>query len=328
MITTDSGNGRVTIELLELQINELTLPAGQVGSEYANTSLSAVHGYGSLSWSATGLPSGISLSSEGLLTGTPTQHGIFSVQVTVSDSRTPPVTKTASFPLTINPAPLTLSTTSLAVATIGMPYTQTMGATGGVAPYTWSATGLPSDLTIDSATGTISGVPATVGTSQVTVTVSDDAGQVETASFTIVVDPLDITFVGGGPTITLAGGVVAAPYSQALQVTGGLPPYTFSVVGDLPPGLALNSSTGVVSGTPTTPGTYSFSVGVSDSTVGGGVALKAVHVAEQTFTIVITAAPVVQATPTPVPALGGVGLLLLSGVVAGSMGFMRRRKAN
>lgn len=135
----------------------------------------------------------------------------------------------------------------------------------------------------------------------------------------------DITFVGGGPTITLAGGVVAAPYSQALQVTGGLPPYTFSVVGELPPGLALDSATGVVSGTPTTPGTYSFSVGVSDSTVGGGVALKAIHVAEQTFTIVITAAPVVQATP--VPTLGGVGLMLLSGAVAGSMGLMRRRKS-
>ncbi|TDS73430.1 fibronectin type III domain-containing protein [Comamonas sp. JUb58] len=135
----------------------------------------------------------------------------------------------------------------------------------------------------------------------------------------------DIMFVGGGPTITLAGGVVAAPYSQTLQVTGGLPPYTFSYLGDLPPGLSLDSATGVVSGTPTTPGSYTFSVGVADTVGTVGVVLKAVHVAEQTFTIVITAAPVIQAKP--VPALGGVGLLLLSGAVAGSMGVMRRRKS-
>ncbi|MCS4295177.1 hypothetical protein M2375_003419 [Comamonas sp. BIGb0152] len=126
----------------------------------------------------------------------------------------------------------------------------------------------------------------------------------------------DLTFVGAGPNITLAGGVVAAAYSQTLQVTGGLPPYTFSVTGELPPGLALDSATGVVSGTPTTPGTYSFSVMAMDSAVQAELAAKALHVAEQTFTIVVTAAPVVQATPTPVPALGGAGLLLLSGVVA------------
>lgn len=153
----------------------------------------------------------------------------------------------------------------------------------------------------------------------------DSAASPESAE---AIPSADLTFVGAGPNITLAGGVVATAYSQPLQVTGGLPPYNFSVTGELPPGLALNSATGVISGTPTTPGTYSFSVGVSDTVGSIGVVIKAVHVAEQTFTIVITAAPVVQATPTPVPALGGVGLLLLSGVVAGSMGLMRRRKSN
>lgn len=153
----------------------------------------------------------------------------------------------------------------------------------------------------------------------------DSAPSLESAE---AIPSADLAFVGAGANITLAGGVVAAAYSQPLQVTGGLPPYTFSVVGDLPPGLAIDSATGVVSGTPTTPGTYSFSVMAMDSAVQPELAAKAVHVAEQTFTIVITAAPVVQATPTPVPALGGLGLLLLSGAVAGSMGLMRRRKSN
>lgn len=153
----------------------------------------------------------------------------------------------------------------------------------------------------------------------------DSAPSLESAE---AIPSADLMFVGAGPNITLAGGVVAATYSQTLQVTGGLPPYTFSVTGELPPGLELDTDTGIISGTPTTPGTYSFSVMAIDSAVQPTLAAKAVHVAEQTFTIVITAAPVVQATPTPVPALGGVGLLLLSGVVAGSMGLMRRRKSN
>jgi len=107
--------------------------------------------------------------------------------------------------------------------------------------------------------------------------------------------------VGAAPNITLASGVVAATYSQTLQVTGGLPPYTFSVTGELPPGLELDTDTGIISGTPTTPGTYSFSVMAIDSAVQPTLALKAVHVAEQTFTIVITAAPVPQASVACTP---------------------------
>lgn len=130
-----------------------------------------------------------------------------------------------------------------------------------------------------------------------TVVATNASGDsVPSAESAEAVPSADLIFVGGGPTITLAGGVVASAYSQPLQVTGGLPPYTFSVVGELPPGLALESATGVFSGTPTTPGTYSFSVGVSDTVGSIGVALKAVHVAEQTFTIVIAAAPVPQAS--------------------------------
>jgi len=111
----------------------------------------------------------------------------------------------------------------------------------------------------------------------------------------------DLIFVGAAPNITLASGVVAATYSQTLQVTGGLPPYTFSVTGELPPGLELDTDTGIISGTPTTPGTYSFSVMAIDSAVQPTLALKAVHVAEQTFTIVITAAPVPQASVACTP---------------------------
>jgi hypothetical protein len=79
---------------------------------------------------------------------------------------------------------------------------------------------------------------------------------------------------GGGPgpltitTSTLANGVIGSSYSQTLQASGGTPPYSWSIVaglGNLPPGLSLNAGTGLISGNPTTAGTYNFTARVTDS---------------------------------------------------------------
>jgi hypothetical protein len=63
-------------------------------------------------------------------------------------------------------------------------------------------------------------------------------------------------------------GVVGTPYSHAFPATAGTPPYTFAILPSsaaLPPGLSLNTATGVVSGTPTVAGTFNFTVQVTDS---------------------------------------------------------------
>ncbi|MDR2334964.1 MAG: Ig domain-containing protein [Burkholderiaceae bacterium] len=306
-----------------LGIDPVTLPDGQIGSVYPTTTLSATGGTSPFSWSATGLPNGMSLSSAGVLTGTPIQHGSFSMQVTVTDSSVTPLTRNVTLPLTINPAPLVLSTTSLAPATIGTPYTQTIAATGGVAPYNWSATGLPADLTINPTTGTISGTPTAAGTSQVTVTVTDDAGQVKSAQFTIVVDPLDLTVT----TQTLPDGQVGQAYIASIVVAGGVPPYSFTLTGDLPEGLTLNPTTGAITGTPTKAQTSTFSVTIEDSTLlpQSAMAKAAVHSVTQSFSITVAAVPVVVA-PTPVPTLNDWGLLLLSALTIGAAGFFTRKR--
>jgi len=84
-----------------------------------------------------------------------------------------------------------------------------------------------------------------------------------TRAFTIrVSEPLTIT------TTTLPFGILNTAYSALVEASGGFPPYAWSLSsGDLPPGLDLDSSTGVISGTPTSTGTYSFTIGVEDSTL-------------------------------------------------------------
>lgn len=78
--------------------------------------------------------------------------------------------------LKVNPAPLTITTTSLPDAQVGVAYSATITATGGVAPYTCTATGLPAGLTLNTTTCTISGTPTAYGSFNLTITVTDAQG--------------------------------------------------------------------------------------------------------------------------------------------------------
>jgi len=160
------------------------------------------------------------------------------------------------------PGPLTITTSSLASGTVGTGYSQTLAATGGTPPYTWSlySGSLPAGLTLSSS-GSINGAPTASGTSNFTVRATDNVSATATKALSIVVTvlPLDIT------TTSLAGGVVGNGYSQTLAATGGIAPYSWSVTGgSLPAGLSLSSG-GSITGTPTTSGTASFTVRCADS---------------------------------------------------------------
>lgn len=159
--------------------------------------------------------------------------------------------------------PLTVSTTSLSFGIVSKYYNQSLAATGGLRPYTWSITAgtLPAGLTLKGTTGVISGSPTAVGTSNFTVQVKDVKGSTNTQTLTIAVyNPLSIT------TKSVSNGSVDRQYTQALAATGGKTTYSWSIsAGSLPAGLTLNSTTGVISGTPTTKGTFSFTVKVTDA---------------------------------------------------------------
>jgi large repetitive protein len=146
---------------------------------------------------------------------------------------------------------------------VGRAYSQSLAATGGVAPYTWSivAGSLPVGLSLNASTGLISGTPTVSGTNNFTV-------QVKGADQDTVTLPLSIKIYApvAISTSTLPSGTVGVSYSQALAASDGVTPYTWSIAsGSLPAGLTLNAATGVISGTPTAGGSSSVTVQVSDS---------------------------------------------------------------
>ena len=157
------------------------------------------------------------------------------------------------------PFAVRVETEELPAATQGAAYTAPLAASGGKAPYTWTATDLPAGLAVSGQQ--VTGTPAVAGTFEVAVEVTDAEGGTEQADLELVVaDPaLAIT------TGELADTRAAVPYSSPLAATGGTPPYTWTVSG-MPTGLALVGT--AVAGTPTEVGVHTVEVTVEDS-VGG-----------------------------------------------------------
>ena len=182
-----------------------------------------------------------------------------------------PVGGQASLPACAGLDPSILSTT-LPSGSVGAPYSQDVQLFGTLPPFTVAVVSgsLPPGLSVngqtDSFTDPISGTPTTAGTYNFVLHLTDVIGRA-------CDQPLFIVISQGGPpgslavsTMSLPTGTVGTAYSQALTASGGSPPYTsWSVVGGaLPPGLSVCSS-GTICGTPTTTGTSTFAVEVTDN---------------------------------------------------------------
>ncbi len=261
-VTDKAGSAESKTFSINVVVRTLTitttspLPDGQVGVAYS-AQFAGSGGVPPYSWTATGIPQGLAFSAAGVLSGTPTADGSFSLSVTLSDSGGK--TASGSFGLLITPAKLVITTASLPDGTVGVAYSASLAASGGVKPYTWSITGLPAGLSAD-ATGVISGTPPAqaAGQSMVSAAVTDAKGAKanQTFALNIVLAPLQIT-------ANLPTGTVGTGYSGSFSASGGVAPYTWSGNG-LPAGLSL-AADGTVSGTPQAGGTSSAAVTVKDS---------------------------------------------------------------
>jgi hypothetical protein len=268
-------------------------PPGWTNTVYSDT-LTESGGTSPFTWSVSvgTLPAGISLSASGNLTGTPTATGTASFTVKVTDANGQSATQATSITISAG-----VSTTFAAppAGQVGVAYTATLTAAGGTAPYTWSvnAGSLPPGITL-TPTGVLSGTPTTAGSYPFTVNVIDQNNGIATTSITLVVAAtLSLTFA------TPPAGQVAVAYTDTLTAVGGTTPYTWSVsAGSLPPGLTLPAATGVLAGTPTTAGTFSFTVKVTDAT--GLTASKATSVTIAGGALAITV-PASAALPGAAP---------------------------
>src|ERR1019366_3941704 len=237
------------------------LPPGTVGVLYSQA-LSATGGTAPYGWLLTGgtLPAGLTLNLGGTITGTPLNSGTFKFTVTVGDLALDSPAK-KDLTITINPA-LGITTSSLPAGTVGVAYSQALGASGGSPPYAWAvASGvLPAGLSLAPG-GTISGTPGAAGSSSFTVRVTDSASVSATAALSLTINPRAL----GITTSSLPAGTVGVAYSQLLGASGGSPPYPWAVAsGSLPGGLNL-STAGIISGTALSSGFLGFTVQVADS---------------------------------------------------------------
>lgn len=294
-----------------ISISPSTLPNGLVGTAY-DQAFSASGGTAPYTFAVVdgSLPPGLSLSSEGSLTGTPTTSGIYTFTVAAADSGSGRCN--AQYMVIINNAgcgSIAVSPSSLPSGRSGEAYSQALTASGGTAPYTFALQDgvLPPGVTLASG-GTLSGTPSTIGTYDFSVLATDAGSCMGGALYTITINA-PCTSISVSPT-SLPAGAIDEAYNQTISGIGGTPPYTYAVTsGALPAGLTLSPS-GDLTGMPTESGSFEFTVTVTDSSACTGA---------QAYTLRITApCPIISLTPSAIPN-GTVGVAY-SGTIAASGG--------
>jgi hypothetical protein len=286
---TSSQALSISIATAPLSVATTGLPNGVVGQSYNSAILQSAGGNPPVTWtiSVGALPAGLTLNaSTGAITGSPTTAGTTTFTVKATDS-TIPTAQTATKQLSIQVnSVLSITTASLPNGIVGTAYSATLQSSGGATPITWSVSSgsLPPGLSLVPGTGVISGTPSTNTGSPFNFTVQATDSTTPTAqtttanlSITVTVATLTVTTTSG----SLPSGTVSSAYPNTqLNASGGIPPYTWlQTGGTLPPGLSISTS-GAISGTPTSAAgsPFSFTVQVTDSATNTATATLSITV--------------------------------------------------
>ena len=279
-----------------LSITSQSLANGQAGSSYQAT-LQATGGTPGYSWSlASGqLPTGLSLSSAGTLSGTPTAAGTYSFAARVTDNGSPAQSQTTSLSLTIAVPALSITPLSFVSGQSGTAYRASLAATGGTPGYSWTlqSGALPSGLTL-STNGVISGTPSAAGISSFIVQVTDDGSPSQTAelsgSISIAAAPSSPAPSSTAEKLFLYPMAPVAPrgsYQTVTAVVNGIDDKTVTWTSD---GGSIVGPNPCVANEPCTVALYSTNPGTYHLTATS----NGDHTVVTTSTITITASPVVR----------------------------------
>ncbi|MGH9418148.1 MAG: putative Ig domain-containing protein [Terriglobales bacterium] len=270
----DDNAGNATQQTITMTVNQhlavvppAAVPLATVGEPYSLT-LTAVNGTSPYTFSVVGsaLPTGLSLSSAGVVSGTPANAAVVTATIQVTDSSVP--TLTARLPVTITVAALQAASRQLLPATVGVAYTATITMANGTGPYTpvvVNGTLPPGINAVQSVATTVgwdlTGTPTQAGVYNFSVQETDADGLRVVEPFTLVVNPFAIS------PLVLPSGVEGQGYLQQMGIQGGASPFNFSLVGgSLPAGLTINPI-GQISGVPgsASAGSYDFTLLVQDA---------------------------------------------------------------
>jgi len=249
------------VQGLNIKQNALSPKATFVNEPYS-FQLTA-DGGGSQVWSikSGSLPAGMGLSSNGLISGTPTATGDFTFVVQVTDTNR---TDTETYTLSVVER-LKIAAPGSAAGEIGVPYALALKSTGGRPAVTWSLPEgvLPTGLVLNPATGEITGTPTVAGAYPLKVQVTDTLGLTATVDV-----PLTVAARLAAVKKPLPAAKVGKLYNPRLKATGGVGPLKWNILGGkpgfLPAGIKFNAKTGAFSGTPTKAGVYRLRMQVVD----------------------------------------------------------------
>ena len=282
--TNAGGTGSATLTLTvnpaAPAITSAGTASGRVGTVFSYTITAS---RSPTIFGATGLPAGLTINSTtGLISGTPTAVAVSTVTLSATNAGG---TGSTTLTLTVIPAVPVISSATTVIGNVGIAFTYVITASS--TPTVFGATGLPAGLTLNTTTGAVSGTPTAIGVSAVTISATNAGG---TGSTT-----LTLTVILAVPVIssaTTASGTMGEAFTYTITASSN--PTTFGATG-LPSGLVLNTTSGVISGTPTGTGTSSVTITAINASGTGTATL--------TMTVAV-AAPVITSAATATGAVG------------------------
>ncbi|WP_256244599.1 autotransporter domain-containing protein [Pseudomonas sp. PH1b] len=280
--TSSPATVTLTVSPPTLVMTATALGNGTVGSAF-NASLSTSGGTAPYSYSllSGSLPSGVTLSSSGVFSGTPSSAGTYSFTVRVTDANGATGSTAYSTSIGIN-APIA-SAVNATVSANSSANAITLNLSGGSASSVAVATAASHGTA--SASGTSIRYTPTAGysgTDSFTYTASNAGGTSSPATVTLTVTAPTLVVAPG----TLGAGTAGSPYSATLSATGGTAPYSFSVsAGSLPANLSLDPASGLISGTPSSSGTSNLTITATDANGATGTHAYSITIAVVPITV-------------------------------------------